>query len=105
MSGGIGANALNQLICFLSCLGFGCCGGVFCLLYLRKASFFERILTDFFATVCMGGVFLLSLDVAMCGKMCFYGIAGYILGVVFVLFLGKLAYRNTSNRKRNKKNK
>lgn len=103
MSVGIGANALSQLVCFLLCLAFGCLGGVFGLLYLIKASFFERILTDFFATICIGGVFFLALEFAMYGQIRFYGVVGYLSGVALVLCLGKLALCYKNKKTKNKK--
>lgn len=99
MSFGIGANALSQLICFSLCFAFGIGGGVFSLLYLRKASFFERVLTDFFATVCIGGIFILALEFAMHRQILFYGVIGYCLGVACVLLLAKGINRHKKNKK------
>lgn len=99
----IASNALSQLICFALCLAFGICGGIFGLLYLRKSSFFERILTDFFATVCIGGAFIAAFEVAMKGQLHFYGIVGFISGVASILFFGKLlANRHKKNNKNRK---
>lgn len=96
----IASNALSQLICFALCLAFGIGGGIFGLLYLRKGSFLEQILTDFFATICIGGAFIGALEVAMKGQMHFYGIVGFILGVGIILFFGKLlANRHKKNNK------
>lgn len=97
----IASNALYQLICFALCLAFGIGGGIIGLLYLRKGSFFEQILTDFFATICIGGAFLAALEVAMKGQLRFYGVVGYCAGVGIVLVLGKAICR----RKRTKKDK
>lgn len=101
MSVSIGANAQSQLVCFLLCLAFGCLGGAFGLLYLRKASFFERVLTDFFATICIGGAFFLALEFAMSGQIRFYGVVGYLSGVATVLYLGKLALRYKNRKTEN----
>lgn len=82
MTIGIGASALSQLVCFALCFAFGLAGGVLALLYLRKASFFERLLTDLFATLCIGGCFIACLKVAMGGSITLYGAVGFILGTI-----------------------
>lgn len=75
------------------------------MLYFRKANFFERILTDFFATVCMGGAFIGAVEVAMQGQIRFYGIIGYLSGVAIVLFFCKLLHRQKINKNGRKSKK
>lgn len=98
----IASNALSQLICFALCLAFGIGGGVFGLLYLRKGSFFEQVLTDFFATVCIGGAFIGALEVAMHGAVRFYGVVGYCVGVRIILFFGKLLANRHKKKNKNR---
>lgn len=83
----LGANAQNQAICFAFCLLAGLAGGLFALLYLRKAKPLERALTDFFATVCIAGVFIACVEWIMQGKILLYGVFAFGLGVFFPPFL------------------
>lgn len=53
----LGANAKAQAICFALCFAIGLAGGVFALLFLRKANPLERALTDIFGSVLITGAF------------------------------------------------
>lgn len=78
----LGANAKVQAIRFGLCLALGLASGIIALLYLRKARPVERALTDFFATVCIGGLFIVCLEFFLDGKFELYGLAAFILGIV-----------------------
>lgn len=90
----LGANVKVQGVCFLLCLAAGLCAGVFALLYLRKAGALERALADLFATLCIGGVFLVCVEFILDGKPELYGLCAYILGVcVLPLMVKKIKAR------------
>ena len=78
----LGANARVQAIRFALCLALGLAAGIIALLYLRKARPVERALTDFFATVCIGGLFIVCLEFFLDGKFELYGLAAFVLGIV-----------------------
>ena len=42
----------------------------------------ERALTDFFATVCIGGLFIVCVEFFLDGKFELYGFVAYVLGVL-----------------------
>jgi len=97
----LGANAQNQAICFAFCLLAGLAGGLFALLYLRKAKPVERALTDFFATVCISGAFIACVEWIMQGKIQLYGVFAFGLGV----FLPPFLLSKIKNRVRKKREK
>ncbi|MCM1306319.1 MAG: hypothetical protein NC037_04925 [Bacteroides sp.] len=78
----LGANAKVQAIRFALCLALGIASGIVALLYLRKARPVERALTDFFATVCIGALFIVCVEFFLDGKFELYGLAAYALGVI-----------------------
>ena len=78
----LGANAKVQAIRFALCLALGLASGIIALLYLRKARPVERALTDFFATVCIGGLFIVCMEFFLDGKFELYGLAAFVLGIV-----------------------
>ena len=78
----LGANAKVQAVRFALCLALGLAAGIIALLYLRKARPVERALTDFFATVCIGGLFIVCLEFFLDGKFELYGLAAFVLGIV-----------------------
>lgn len=82
----LGANALEQATAFALCLAIGLCGGIVALLYLRKARPLERALTDLFATVCIGGLFLICIEFVLNGKFELYGAGAYFAGVSVLPF-------------------
>lgn len=78
----LGANAKIQLVRFALCLAAGLVAGVIALLYLRKARPFERALTDLFATLCIGGIFIACIEFILDGKIELYGALAYLAGTV-----------------------
>lgn len=80
----LGANAKAQAICFALCFAIGLAGGVFALLFLRKANPLERALTDIFGSVLITGAFFCAFYFVMQGEPTLYGIAAFILGVALV---------------------
>ena len=78
----LGANAKVQAIRFALCLALGLASGIIALLYLRKARPVERALTDFFATVCIGGLFIVCLEFFLDGKFELYGLTAFVLGIL-----------------------
>lgn len=77
----LGANAAQQAIIFLLCLCAGLAGGIIALLFLRKARPTERAFTYFFACIGIGGVFIVTVEYIMQGKILFYGTIAYAIGV------------------------
>ena len=95
----LGANTKAQAICFALCLASGIGAGFFALLYSRKAGFFERALTDLFATAAIGAGFVACLEFFMQGKPSIYGICAYVLGVCAPPFLlAKIRRRKRKNK-------
>ncbi|MDE5601934.1 MAG: hypothetical protein K2J16_05495 [Clostridia bacterium] len=80
----LGANAGTQAVRFALCLAVGLAAGVIALLYLRKANPVERALTDLFATVCIGALFVLCVEFILNGKIELYGIVAYLLGTAAI---------------------
>ncbi len=80
----LGANAGVQGIRFALCLAAGLGAGIIALLYLRRARPVERALTDFFATVCIGGLFAVCVEFFLGGKFELYGAIAYILGTAVI---------------------
>ncbi len=80
----LGANAGVQAIRFALCLAVGLGAGIIALLYLRKARPVERALTDFFATVCIGGLFAVCVEFFLGGKFELYGGIAYLLGTAVI---------------------
>lgn len=78
----LGANAGVQAIRFALCLAVGLAAGIVALLYLRQARPVERALTDFFATVCIGAMFILCLEFFLDGKFELYGLAAFVIGIL-----------------------
>ena len=80
----LGANAGTQAVRFALCLAAGLLAGVVALLYLRRARPLERALTDLFATVCIGALFVLCVEFILNGKIELYGIVAYLLGTAAI---------------------
>ena len=94
----LGANAKVQAIRFALCLALGLASGIIALLYLRKARPVERALTDFFATVCIGGLFIVCMEFFLDGKFELYGLAAFVLGIVPIpLITRKLLMRKQTS--------
>ena len=85
----LGANAGVQAVRFALCLAVGLIAGIIALLYLRKARPVERALTDFFATVCIGILFVVCLEFFLDGKPELYGVASYLFGTAVIPLLVK----------------
>lgn len=102
----LGANAKSQAVCFSLCLLAGLVSGVFALLYFRKSSVAERILTDAIATILIAGVFLLCVEFVLDGKIELYGAISYALGVCFIPYVyTRVKSRNHDSKKRVKSRK
>lgn len=95
----LGANAKVQAICFSLCLLAGFISGIFALLYFRKSSVAERILTDAVATILIAGVFLLCVEFILDGKIEIYGAIAYTFGVCVIPFIYKKAKARAKSRK------
>ncbi len=80
----LGANAQAQFIAFVTMLAIGLAGGVIVLAYFTKSRPFERILIDFVATIVIGGIYLLSTEFIMGGKIEIYSTLAYVLGVPII---------------------
>ncbi len=92
----VGANAASQAVRFSLCLLAGIASGAVALLYFRKARPLERALTDFFATVVIGGIFIICIEFFLNGKPELYGAAAFLAGTALVptVFLKiRAAYR------------
>ena len=99
----LGANAKVQLVRFALCLALGLAAGVIALLYLRKARPFERVITDLFATLFIGGLFIICIEFFLDGKIELYGAIAYLAGTAGVPFLfrkiSRLIHRTKNHRK------
>lgn len=95
----LGANAKVQAIRFALCLALGLASGIIALLYLRKARPVERALTDFFATVCIGGLFIVCLEFFLDGKFELYGLTAFVLGILPIPIITRkiIARKQTSH--------
>ncbi len=80
----LGANAKAQAICFALCFAAGLVAGVPALLYLRRASAAERILTDLFATLVIAGGLILCAEFILDGKCELYAALAYAAGCASV---------------------
>ncbi len=80
----LGANAQSQGIAFVIMLAIGFASGVVALAYFTKSRPFERILIDFVSTIAIGGIFILSTEFIMGGKIEIYSILAYALGVPII---------------------
>lgn len=89
----LGANAKLQAIRFALCLLVGLASGIFALLYFRKSSTAERALTDCFATLAIGGIFVVCVEFFLDGKFEIYGAVAYILGCAIIPCVYKLIKR------------
>ncbi len=95
----LGANAKAQAICFALCLAAGLVAGVFALLFTRKAGFFERALTDLFATAAICAGFVCCVEFFMQGKVSLYGVCAYVIGVTALpLLLSKIRKKRRKNK-------
>lgn len=101
----LGANAKAQAICFALCLAAGLVGGVFALLFLRKANPVERALTDLFACALIGGAFYLTVEFIMQGDLSLYGTAAFLLGTAIIPFSVFKLKKTLKRRKRDKEEK
>lgn len=90
MTGGdyivLGANARAQAVLFALCFAAGLAAGVAGLLYLRRGSTAERILTDLFATLLIAAGAILCIEFIMDGAIEFYGVVAYLLGASVIPF-------------------
>lgn len=98
----LGANAKAQAICFALCFAIGLIAGVFALLYFKKSRFFERALTDFFATCAIGLGLFCCIEFFMQGYAALYGICAYFLGVCTLPFLFCKLQKFRQNRLQNR---
>lgn len=98
----LGANAKTQAICFVLCFAIGLIAGVFALLYFKKSRFFERALTDFFATCAIGLGLFCCIEFFMQGYAALYGICAYFLGVCTLPFLFCKLQKFRQNRLQNR---
>lgn len=99
----LGADAKAQAIAFALCMLCGVAGGAFCLLYFRRGSFFERALTDFFATIMAGGGFVLCMEFVLNGKFELFGAVAYALGALVLPSIFLLARKLLAKQKLDKK--
>lgn len=101
----LGANAKAQAICFALCLAAGLVGGIFALLFLRKANPIERALTDLFACALIGGAFYLTVEFIMQGDLSLYGTAAFLIGTTILPFSVFKLKKTLKKRKSNKEDK
>ena len=101
----LGANAKAQAICFALCLAAGLVGGIFALLFLRKANPIERALTDLFACALIGGAFYLTVEFIMQGDLSLYGTAAFLIGTAALPFSVFKLKNTLKKRKRDKEDK
>ena len=97
----LGANAKLQAVKFALSLVVGLAAGVVALLYFRKSGKAERLVTDLFATLCLGGGYILCLELFFGGKFELYGIFAYFVGACVVPFSFKTTKKMLANRREN----
>ena len=98
----LGANATVQLVRFALCLALGLAAGVIALLYLRKAQPFERAMTDLFATLCIGGLFIICIEFFLDGKIELYGAIAFAAGTASIPTAFKTISAVIRKRRKNK---
>ncbi len=99
----LGANVKSQAVCFALCFAIGLVCGIVALLYFRKSGRLERALTDFFATVVIGAIFILCVEYVMQGAIRFYGICAFFVGTAGVPFIYSKVKRRKARSKIHKK--
>lgn len=77
----LGASWSGQALFAIISFAFGFIGGLPALLYFRKSGKAERFLTDIFATVCIGGIFLVAVEVGGKGAFTWYAPLFFVLGI------------------------
>lgn len=100
----LGANAKAQAICFALCFLVGLASGIIALLYFRKANPLERALTDFVATVLIGGAFLVCVEFFLDGKAELYGAIAFALGATVIPVVYRKIKRFAEFRRKKRKN-
>ena len=80
----LGAGTKVQATNFGICLAVGILVGIVVLLYFRKSSKAERFVTDFFATLCLGGGYIAVVQIVFGGKFEPYGLFAYAVGAAVI---------------------
>ncbi len=104
----LGANAPLQALSFLLCFSVGIAFSLVTLLYKIKANPIERALVDLFATLVIGGGFVVCCEFFLNGKLELYGLLAYTLGIVTIPTVFRLFKRcrqtKCSKKSQNKSN-
>lgn len=77
----LGASWSGQAAYALISFAFGIAGGIPALLYFRKSGRAERFLTDLFATLIVGGIYIASVEIGGKGQFAWYSLIFYFAGI------------------------
>lgn len=99
----LGASWSGQALYALISFAFGIVGGLPALLYFRKTSKAEEFLTDVFATVVIGGIYLLSVEIGGKGQFTWYSPLFYLLGIFTLTRLKRFLFSILKRRRTTRK--
>lgn len=88
----LGASWSGQALFALISFAFGFIGGIPALLYFRKSRRAEEFLTDLFATIVIGGIYLASVEIGGKGQFVWYSPLFFALGAVTFVRLKKFLF-------------
>ncbi len=101
----LGVSWSGQFIFALTSFGFGMIGGIVARLYFIKSKInkIEQGLVDFFATIVLALLYLISVEIGGKGQLTIYSLVCFVGGVSLVCFLwGKIAHSLCACRRRRK---
>lgn len=96
----LGARAGQQAAAFGLCFATGLVAGIFALLYLRRAGFWERLLSDLFASAALAAGAMICCEFFLGGKPELYGIVAYLAGASVLPLIVKTARKVRDAKKR-----
>ena len=91
----LGVSWSNQLVYAITSFAFGVAGGVISRLYFVKIKInkIEQGLVDFFTTILLALIFLLSVEMGGKGQLTLYAVISFCVGLWLFNFLwGKIAH-------------
>ncbi len=83
----LGVSWGGQFVSAIISFAFGIAGGIPAMLFKRKSSFLEQILTDFFACIVLLALYILSVEVGSKGQLTAYTIVAFLCGICAYLCL------------------
>lgn len=85
----LGVSWGGQFVSAIISFAFGIAGGVPAMLFFRKSSFLEQILTDFFACVVLLALYVLSVEVGSKGQLSVYSGVAFLCGIAVLTAIFK----------------